>query len=203
MSFELVVLLFPGQGSYVASILNELRKDWAQVDEVFDAIDSVCKAEGVGTVGPIIRSAQPPTLEDLIHTNPDGLQLTPDILPTLIQQICLEGSGFHHNLSIFRLLNGGQSLIRTYREVRRSAPAELQTALVSLVPEEWSRSFGSLTVRHRQLTEVDGDELGKQLLDKSTINLYSVALSHNNDGDGIGLHTFLSWQQATLSSPQT
>jgi acyl transferase domain-containing protein/acyl carrier protein len=75
MSFEHIVLLFPGQGSYDASILNELRKDWAQVDEVFDAIDLVGREEGAGAVGPIIRSPQPPTLGDLIHTNPDGLQL--------------------------------------------------------------------------------------------------------------------------------
>ena len=42
--------------------------------------------------------------------------MTPDIVPALIQQIVADHSAFEHNLSIFRFVNGGHSVIRTYRE---------------------------------------------------------------------------------------
>ncbi|GAA3039289.1 hypothetical protein GCM10020000_17030 [Streptomyces olivoverticillatus] len=53
--------------------------------------------------------------------------LVPDILPTLIQQAALYERGLRRNLTVFRLIDGGHSVIRTYREGRagcRSEPAD-------------------------------------------------------------------------------
>jgi hypothetical protein len=126
--------------------------------------------------------------------------LVPDIVPSFIQQVCLENSHFQRNVSIFRLCNGGHSLIRTYRETRRSAPADMQTTLINRIPEDSSESFGSaLTVHHRRLWMFDSVALRQQLQQPKTLNLYSVLMDHNNDGDGIGAHSANSWQSARLS----
>jgi hypothetical protein len=126
--------------------------------------------------------------------------LVPDIVPSFIQQVFLENAPFNRNVSIFRLCNGGHSLIRTYRETRRSAPADMQTTLVNRIPEDSSESFGSsLTVNHRRLWTFDPAALRQQLLQPKTLNLYSVLMDHNNDGDGIGAHSAGSWQSTRLS----
>jgi hypothetical protein len=121
--------------------------------------------------------------------------LVPDILPTLVQQVCLGGGRLDGNLSIFRLVDGGHSLIRTYREARQASSAGYQAALLTLVDEDWRRSYGPLEVAHRRLLDVDPVALGYELRDRGTVNLYSVILSHNNEGDGLSLLASLGWQR--------
>jgi hypothetical protein len=136
----------------------------------------------------------------LVFVGDGAAALVPDIVPSFIQQVFLENAPFNRNVSIFRLCNGGHSLIRTYRETRRSAPADMQTTLVNRIPEDSSESFGSsLTVNHRRLWTFDSTALRQQLLQPKTLNLYSVLMDHNNDGDGIGAHSAGSWQSARLS----
>jgi hypothetical protein len=136
----------------------------------------------------------------LVFVGDGAAALVPDIVPSFIQQVYLENAPFNRNVSIFRLCNGGHSLIRTYRETRRSAPADMQTTLINRIPEDSSESFGSsLTVHHRRLWTFDSAALGQQLLQPKTLNLYSVLMDHNNDGDGIGAHSANSWQSARLS----
>ena len=127
--------------------------------------------------------------------------LVPDIVPAFIQQVYLENAHFNRNVSIFRLCNGGHSLIRTYRETRRSLPADMQTTLINRIPEDSSESFGSaLTVHHRRLWMFDSVALRQQLLQPKTLNLYSVLMDHNNDGDGLGAHSANSWQSRSGGS---
>jgi hypothetical protein len=121
--------------------------------------------------------------------------LVPDIVPFIIQQAYLEGFPIHGNLSLFRLCNGGHSLIRTYREVRRGLPADKQTTVLNRIPPDFSEAFGeSLTVHYRRITEFDASALREQLQAPHTLNVYSVILEHNNDGDSLGGHSASSWQ---------
>lgn len=119
--------------------------------------------------------------------------LVPDILPVLLQQIHADGHRLRGNLSIFTLLNGGHSLIRTYRETRYREPAGGQTTVVNLLDDDWSRTIGPVRVSHRVLEDVDDDQLGSELTVPGVINLYSVLLGHNNEGDGLSLLTVRSW----------
>jgi hypothetical protein len=135
----------------------------------------------------------------LVFVGDGAAALVPDIVPSFIQQVYLENAPFNRNVSIFRLCNGGHSLIRTYRETRRSAPADMQTTLINRIPEDCSESFGSsLTINHRRLWMFDSTALKQQLLQQRTLNLYSVLMDHNNAGDGIGAHSANSWQSARL-----
>lgn len=125
--------------------------------------------------------------------------LTPDIVPTLIQQIAVDGSAFQHNLSIFRFVNGSHSVIRTYRESHRQSAIGTQTGVLSFADTEWERSVGPLTLRHRRILSFDDIDFA-QLSRPGTVDLYSVIIGHNNEGDGLSALSALSWQQDELSS---
>lgn len=133
----------------------------------------------------------------LVFVGDGAAALVPDIVPSIIQQIYLEQCPLRRNLSIFRLCNGGHSLIRTYREVRRGLVADMQTTVVSRIPPESSELYGaSLAIHTRRLERFDRVALREQLLQPKTVNLYSVVLDHNNDGDSIGAHSAIGWQSA-------
>lgn len=119
--------------------------------------------------------------------------LVPDILPVLLQQIHADGHRLRGNLSIFTLLNGGHSMIRTYRETRHREPGGGQTTVVNLLDDDWSRTIGPVRVSHRTLEDVDADRLRAELTLPGVVNLYSVLLGHNNEGDGLSLLAARSW----------
>ncbi|WUH91988.1 hypothetical protein OG900_18975 [Streptomyces sp. NBC_00433] len=125
--------------------------------------------------------------------------LVPDMVPTLVEHICLDGRRPARNISVFRLVDGGHSVIRTYREGRAGAAAARQTRILHLLDEEREQSFGPVTVNRRRLTGVDPDALRDQLTRPATVNLYSVLLAHNNEGDGLSLLSSLGWQRDQLS----
>lgn len=124
--------------------------------------------------------------------------LVPDIVPTLVQEVCVNGHRLAGNLSVFQLIDGGHSVIRTYREGRRAGEADRQTQVLHLLDDEWERTLGELTVTHRHLTDVDPGELMDRLRRRSTVDIYSVPLAHNNEGDGLSLLSSLGWQRDRL-----
>ncbi|WP_369275858.1 hypothetical protein AB5J55_43340 [Streptomyces sp. R11] len=125
--------------------------------------------------------------------------LVPDIVPTLVQQAHVEGRRLAGNVSIFRLCNGGHSMIRSYWEGHRMQRESAQTRTLNFIGEDWCETFSSVKVSHRHVSHLDENSLRAQLLDRAAINLYSVSLSHNNEGDGLGLASSLGWQRDNLS----
>ena len=117
-----------------------------------------------------------------------------DPLPVLLQQLCLEGHTLRGNLSVFRLLNGCHSIIRTYRETRYREATGGQTTVVNLLDDDWSRGYGPVTVTHRRIEQVDAEALAGQLTEPGVVNLYSVLVGHNSEGDGISLLSAASWR---------
>ncbi|GCE01955.1 acyltransferase domain-containing protein [Embleya hyalina] len=68
--------LFPGQGAYLESVFTELRRHRVEVAEVFAEIDaSVAGSDHVAPISPILLRDAPPTLDTLLDTDPDTLQL--------------------------------------------------------------------------------------------------------------------------------
>ncbi|MFD7288566.1 hypothetical protein [Streptomyces sp. NPDC059863] len=124
--------------------------------------------------------------------------MVPDIVPTLVQEVTVNGHRIAGNLSVFRLIDGGHSVIRTYREGRQGGEAGRQTQLLHLLDGEWERTFGELTVSHRHLTDVHHGELVDRLRRPSTVDLYSVPMAHNNEGDGLSPLSALGWQRDRL-----
>jgi thiamine pyrophosphate-dependent acetolactate synthase large subunit-like protein len=132
-------------------------------------------------------------------TGDGAAAMTPDIVPSLVQQIVADHSTFQRNLSIFRFVNGSHSVIRTYREGIQPSAVSGQTGVLSFTPEDYQHQFGSLTVRHRRVARFDDVPFAKQLTERETINLYSVITGHNNEGEGLGRFASLGWQRDELS----
>lgn len=125
--------------------------------------------------------------------------LVPDIVPTLIQQVCVYGQRLRRNLTVFRLIDGGLSMIRSYAEGRAGAGLHRQNQVLTLLDPEWTRNFGPLTVRHLHVPDVHPEHMRHWLTEPSTVNLCSVLLSHNNEGDGLSPLSSLGWQRDELS----
>jgi thiamine pyrophosphate-dependent acetolactate synthase large subunit-like protein len=132
-------------------------------------------------------------------TGDGAAAMTPDIVPTLVQQIAADHSALQRNLSIFRFVNGSHSVIRTYREGVQPCAVSGQTGVLSITPEDYQHQFGSLKVRHRRVVRFDDVPFAEQLTQRETINLYSVITGHNNEGDGLSKLSSLGWQRDELS----
>ena len=132
-------------------------------------------------------------------TGDAAVAMTPDIVPSLVQQIVADHSSFERNLSIFRFVNGSHSVIRTYREGIEPSAVSGQTGVLSFTPEDYQRQFGSLVVRHRRVIRFDDIPFAEQLTERETINLYSVITGHNNEGEGLSRFSTLGWQRDELS----
>lgn len=132
-------------------------------------------------------------------TGDGAAAMTPDIVPTLVQQIAVDHLTFRRTLSIFRFVNGSHSVIRTYREGGKPSAVSGQTGVLSFTPEDYQHQVGSLTVRHRRIVRFDDVDFAEQLQEPETINLYSVIVGHNNEGDGLSRFSSLGWQRDELS----
>ncbi len=125
--------------------------------------------------------------------------MTPDIVPTLVQQIVADRSAFSRNLSIFRFVNGSLSVIRTNREGGQPSAVSGQTGVFSLTPQDYEHHYGSLTVRHRRVLRFTDVPFAAELTERDTINLYSVMIGHNNEGEGLSALSPIGWQRDELS----
>ncbi|HEY0640466.1 MAG TPA: hypothetical protein VGD67_22785, partial [Pseudonocardiaceae bacterium] len=139
--------------------------------------------------------------DDVLAFVGDGAYaLVPDVLPALVHQIVADGVGLRRNVSVFRFANGAHSVIRSYREAMRPGAVSGQTGVLSLCEQDWTRRIEGLTVTHRRLTTVDGAALAEQLREPGVINLYTVPLAHNNEGDGLSRLSAAGWQRDALTS---
>ncbi|WP_405163128.1 hypothetical protein OG203_43865 [Nocardia sp. NBC_01499] len=138
--------------------------------------------------------------ENILCFTGDGTaSMTPDILPALVHQIAVDHAPMPKSLTIFRFVNGSHSVIRTYREGLRPGAVSGQTGVLSFTPQDWERQVGPLTIRHRRVSAFDDVPFADHLDASNTINLYSIFLGHNNEGDGLSRFSMLGWQRDELA----
>jgi thiamine pyrophosphate-dependent acetolactate synthase large subunit-like protein len=111
--------------------------------------------------------------------------LTPSILPMLAQQLLYERGRITGNITLFMLLNGGYSVIRTYREYQQATTADSQMSLLTPIDPPWQRTRAGVTFNHEHLISIDPDHLTDRLQQPSTVNIFSVFLDHDNEGDDL------------------
>lgn len=81
------------------------------------------------------------------------------------------------------VLNGGFSIIRSYRELPNAATTDAQMSLLSPVAAAWQQAWdGGTLIRER--TTVDPEHLTKRLFKPATANLFSVHLADDNGKRG-------------------
>ncbi|WP_159399470.1 hypothetical protein [Streptomyces alboflavus] len=133
----------------------------------------------------------------LAFTGDAAWMLVPDVIPTLVQQICLDHVPMRGNLSIFRLINGAHSLVNTWAETRRHTAPNSNTMVLNFIAPPSEHSYGPVTVRHHVIRGPDDlhtADLDTRLLQPEMIDVYSVVLAHDNAWDGLSLHGENDWR---------
>lgn len=131
----------------------------------------------------------------------DGAKgLVPDILPSFIENALNYPDRMRKNFTVFYFMNGGHSVINTYQERILFNRTSRQMRLVNLMSADWEEDICGLEVCARTLESFDADMLAEALQKPGRINLFSVVVGHNNEGDGISLATATGWQRDEMHS---
>nr|ABK64041.1 conserved hypothetical protein pigD [Janthinobacterium lividum] len=126
----------------------------------------------------------------------DGAKgLVPEILPSFIENALNYPDRMRKNFTVFYFMNGGHSVINTYQERILFNRTSRQMRLVNLMSADWEEDICGLQVCARTLDSFDADMLAEALQKPGRINLFSVVVGHNNEGDGISLATATGWQR--------
>lgn len=114
-------------------------------------------------------------------------QIGPDIVPSMVEHAAHVGHPPRASSTVFQLLDGGHSLIRSYEEGRLGRAGGRQTVLADLIPPENDQTWAGLRVRHRVLRTVDSDAVREAVGEPGALTFFSVPLAHVSSGDGLSL----------------
>ncbi|AUH01992.1 biosynthesis protein PigD [Prodigiosinella confusarubida] len=140
----------------------------------------------------------------LAHTSPthvvafigDGAKgIVPDILPAFIDNILTHPQLLNKSITIFYFCNGGLSVINTYQERILFNRTSRQMRLVNVDQPAFEQTVDDFHIQGKTLTHFDEDTIRHALMTPKRLNLFSVVLGHNNEGDGISLATAKGWQR--------
>jgi hypothetical protein len=124
----------------------------------------------------------------------DGAKsIVPDILPSMVENLAANSMDLRKNITIFYLHNFTLSLIETFLHYKFFTDGARQTKVYSLIEQEYDRAFPGLTVSHHIIESFDRDLIKKSLSEPSKLNIFSVLLAHNNEGDSISLLNEGKW----------
>ncbi len=132
----------------------------------------------------------------------DGAKaLVPDVLPAFVENALCYPECLKKNITIFYFLNGGHSIINSYQERFLFNRTSRQMRLVNILCDDWEDEIHGLKFTSRTLHGFDSSLLTSALLQPGRINLFSIVVSHNNEGDGLSLYTATGWQRDDLQIP--
>ncbi|CAI1773979.1 MULTISPECIES: biosynthesis protein PigD [Serratia] len=126
----------------------------------------------------------------------DGAKgIVPDILPAFIDNILTHPQLLNKSITVFYFCNGGLSVINTYQERILFNRTSRQMRLVNVDQPEFEQRINNFHIQGKTLTHFDEDAIRQALTTPKRLNLFSVVLGHNNEGDGISLATAKGWQR--------
>ncbi|MDW6004018.1 biosynthesis protein PigD [Vibrio mangrovi] len=140
----------------------------------------------------------------LAHTSPthviafigDGAKgIVPDMLPAFIDNILTHPDLLHKSITVFYFCNGGLSVINTYQERILFNRTSRQMRLMNLDQPGFEQTINEFQIKSQTLTHFDETVIRDALTSPKRLNLFSVVLGHNNEGDGISLATAKGWQR--------
>jgi hypothetical protein len=67
--------------------------------------------------------------------------------------------------------------------------------LVNIQQPDWEETICGIKVVSKNIHQFNREELAQALTEPRRLNLFSVHVSHNNEGDGITLATATGWQR--------
>ncbi|VEA70698.1 Uncharacterised protein [Serratia rubidaea] len=120
----------------------------------------------------------------------DGARgIVPDILPAFIDNILTHPQLLDKSISVFYFCNGGLSVINTYQERILFNRTSRQMRLVNVEQPDFTQTVNNFQIQSKTLTHFDEAAIRQALTTRRRLNLFSVVLGHNNEGDGISLAT--------------
>jgi len=140
----------------------------------------------------------------LAHTSPtniiafvgDGAKgIVPDVLPSFIENLLRYPENLNKNITVMFFCNGGLSVINTYQERILFNRTSKQMRLVNLHQDDWEDTINKFNVVAKTITDFNSEEIEQLLTKPRQLNLFSVVVNHNNEGDGITLATAKGWQR--------
>ncbi|MBU2711764.1 biosynthesis protein PigD [Zooshikella harenae] len=131
----------------------------------------------------------------------DGAKgLVPDVLPSIVENALIYPECLDKNITLFYFMNGGHSVINTYQERILFNRTSRQMRLINIHTPDWEEQIYGLKIKSRTIDAFDHDMLRAALQEKNCVNLFSVIVSHNNEGDGISLATATGWQRDSVKN---
>ncbi|WOK36706.1 hypothetical protein [Sphingomonas sp. C3-2] len=146
-----------------------------------------------------VALAQTAPTDLLVFVGDGARALAPDILPSLLENALSNGAHRDLSISIFVLINNGFSAINTYQERILFNRTSRQMRLLSLGVPASERDLCGYRVVTRTIDHLDTDAMRDDLRARGRINLFTVNLTHNNEGDGMSLAHVSGWQQDQLA----
>lgn len=146
------------------------------------------------------------------HTSPtnvlafigDGAKgVVPDVLPGLAENFVTHSGLDRRNVTILYFMNGGYSVIKSYQERIMFNTSSRQMRLVNLHQNDWDERLCGIDVFYRTIDMFDEAMFEEALMAPNRINVFSVNLAHNNEGDGLSLATATGWQRDASAFHQT
>ncbi|MCY4046047.1 MAG: hypothetical protein OXE99_13345, partial [Cellvibrionales bacterium] len=138
------------------------------------------------------------------HTSPhnilafigDGARgIVPDILPSFVDNLLTLAAPLNKNITIMTFCNGGLSVINTYQERILFNRTSKQMRLVNIAEKEFEETISGFKVCVKNITSFNNDFFQQAITEKNRLNLFSISVGHNNEGDGITLATAKGWQR--------
>ncbi|WP_114391405.1 biosynthesis protein PigD [Notoacmeibacter marinus] len=140
---------------------------------------------------------------DLLTFAGDGARaLVPDILPSLLENALSSGPRRDRTISIFVLSNSGLSAINSYQERILFNRTSRQMRVLNIATPESDRDMCGYRVVTRTIDLFDREAMHRALRTRGRINLFTVNLAHNNEGDGMSLAHVNGWQQHQQARPK-
>ena len=133
---------------------------------------------------------------DVIAFVGDGARaMVPDVLPSIVENVLAQNPLNDRTVTIITFFNGGLSAINTYQERILFNRTSRQMRLVNIAADDWEEEICGLKVVSRTLDAFDPQMLEQALLERGRLNLFTINLSHNNEGDGLSLASATGWQR--------
>ncbi|WP_339109602.1 hypothetical protein [Thioclava sp. GXIMD4216] len=146
-----------------------------------------------------VALAQTAATDLLVFVGDGARALVPDILPSLLENALANGARRDLSVTIFVLANSGLSAINSYQERILFNRTSRQMRVLNLGTQDSQQDMCGYQVVTRAINTFDPDALRHDLRKRGRINLFTVNLAHNNEGDGMSLAHVSGWQQDQLA----
>ncbi len=121
--------------------------------------------------------------------------MVPDPVPSIFENIAENPGHANNTVTYFHCVNGALSVIQSYQQRMALRRGGRQMQLYTPMPQEGTWQVGDRTLHRQTFDTFDRDAIREALMARNRINVISMLMTHNNEGDGLGLASVAGWQR--------